>query len=85
MKDIDSFIVELESQKQNIRFSRLLAICEQCFGSSRIAGSHPIFKTPWPGDPRINLQTSKGDKGKVKPYQIRQVLFALKKLKEIGL
>lgn len=84
MKSLDSLIAELESQQQNIRFSRLLTICEHCFGTPRIAGSHHIFRTPWLGDPRINLQTSKGDKGKAKPYQIRQVLFALKKLKEMS-
>ncbi len=39
--------------------------------------SHAIFKTPWSGDPRINIQD---DKGKAKSYQVRQVLFAIEKL-----
>ncbi len=37
-----------------------------------------MFKTPWPGDPRVNIQKSKG--GKAKAYQVRQVLKAIDKL-----
>jgi len=35
------------------------------------------FKTPWPGDPRVNIQNAKG---KAKPYQVRQVLQAIDKI-----
>ena len=43
-----------------------------------ISGSHHIFKTPWKGDPRINIQKE----GKMaKPYQVKLVLKALEKLK----
>jgi len=31
---------------------------------------------PWPGDPGVNIQN---DKGKAKPYQVRQVLVAIDK------
>jgi hypothetical protein len=52
---------------------------EQLFGKPRQSGgSHVIFKMPWPGDPRVNLQN---DKGKAKAYQVRQVLLAIDKLK----
>jgi hypothetical protein len=48
-------------------------------GEPRQSGSsHVIFKTPWPGDPRVNIQN---DKGKAKAYQVRQVLSAIEKLK----
>lgn len=40
-------------------------------------GSHCIYKTPWPGDPRVNIQNNKG---KAKSYQVRQVLLAIEKL-----
>jgi hypothetical protein len=40
---------------------------------------HLIFRTPWTGDPRINIQRA-GDKAK--PYQVRQVLKAIEKLDE---
>jgi hypothetical protein len=49
------------------------------FREYRVNGSHHIFKTPWQGDPRINLQKLKGNMAK--PYQVKQVLNALRKLK----
>ncbi len=38
-----------------------------------------VFRTPWPGDPRVNIQN---DRGMAKAYQVRQVLQAIDKLKE---
>jgi len=35
---------------------------------------------PWGRDPRVNIQS---DKGKAKPYQVRQVLDAIEKLAAI--
>lgn len=75
---IDEALKELRSNETNIRFARLVTICTEFFGSPRIKGSHYIFKTPWAGDPRINLQI---EKGKAKYYQVRQVIAALEKLK----
>jgi len=79
-KEIIEVISELDEEEQ-FRFSHLLKICEQFFGNYRVSGSHHIFKTPWQGDPRINLQKEKGNNAK--PYQVRQVLRALRKLKEL--
>jgi hypothetical protein len=78
---IEKLTKELESSEKNVHFSRLLTICENVFGEYRTSGSHHIFKTPWQGDPRINLQKLKGNLAK--PYQVRQVLRCLRKLKEI--
>ena len=39
-----------------------------------------VFKTPWPGDPRVNIQRSRG--GEAKPYRVRQVRKAIEKLNE---
>ncbi|MCJ7523600.1 MAG: toxin HicA [Candidatus Aminicenantes bacterium] len=62
---------------KNVRFEDLLNICRQLFGEPRIRGSHHIFKTPWQGEPFINLQRD----GKIaKPYQVRDVKRALEKL-----
>jgi hypothetical protein len=36
-----------------------------------------VYKTPWQGDPRINIQNHKG---KAKAYQVKQVLLAIEKL-----
>lgn len=79
-KRLEKAISALNISK-NIRFSQLLKTCEQFFGNYRVSGSHHIFKTPWQGDPRINLQKGKGSKAK--SYQAQQVLNALRKLKEL--
>lgn len=48
------------------------------FGKPRQSGgSHRIYKTPWQGDPRINIQNQKG---KAKAYQVKQVLLAIERL-----
>ena len=39
--------------------------------------SHAVFRTPWPGDPRVNIQN---DHGKAKEYQVRQGLLAIAQL-----
>ena len=63
---------------KSVRFADLLKVCIECFGQQRQRGtSHAVFKTPWPGDPRVNIQESKG---KAKAYQVRQVLLAIDKL-----
>jgi hypothetical protein len=61
-----------------VRYADLHKLCVAYFGASRQSGSsHAVFKTPWPGDPRVNIQN---DKGKAKPYQVRQVLLAVDKM-----
>lgn len=77
---LDEAVEQLSREKQ-VRFSHLLNICEKFFGNYRVNGSHYVFKTPWQGNPRINLQKKK-DKN-AKPYQVQQVLNALRKLKEL--
>ena len=65
------------SNPKNVKFDDLLKICTKYFGNPRIKSSHHIFKTPWKGDPRINIQKE----GKMaKPYQVKLVLKALEKL-----
>jgi len=77
---ITDLIARLEKEKTSTRFSDLVNRCREHFGEPRSKGSHYIFKTPWPGDPRVNLQS---DKGKAKPYQVEQVIQALRKLEGI--
>ena len=53
-------------------------MCVHFFAKPHQSGSsHCVFKTPWPGDLRVNIQNNKG---KAKPYQMRQVLPAIEKL-----
>ena len=67
----------LPDNPKNVSFEYLVALCKQYFGEYRVKGSHYIFKTPWKGDPRINLQK---DGNRAKPYQVRQVKRAIEKL-----
>ena len=68
----------MRREPANVRFGDLKKVCEEYFGKPRQSGtSNAIFKTPWVGDPRINIQD---DKGKAKAYQVRQVLSAIEKL-----
>ena len=64
--------------EKDVRFSDLSKVCIYYFGQARQKdGSHHIYKTPWQGDPRINIQNNKG---KAKAYQVKQVLLAIDKL-----
>ena len=68
----------MRREPANVRFADLRKVCVAHFGAPRQAGSsHAVFRTPWPGDPRVNIQN---DRGKAKAYQVRQVLQALDKL-----
>jgi len=71
--------VELLKNPNNVSFDKLLALCRSYFGEPRISGSHHIFKTPWQGDPRVNLQK---DGEMAKPYQVQQVLRAIEKMEK---
>jgi hypothetical protein len=77
MANIDKILQEMRNNPQGIKFSDLKKVCEHYFGNPRIGGSHHCFDMPWPGDPRINIQ-SKG--ANAKPYQVRQVIAAIDKL-----
>ena len=78
MATLDDILKKMAVSPQNIRFSELCRVCEAYFGSARQSGSsHRIYKTPWQGDPRVNIQNSKG---KAKPYQVKQVLKAIERL-----
>ncbi|MBW1698112.1 MAG: toxin HicA [Deltaproteobacteria bacterium] len=78
MAKIDDILVQMKKNSKDVRFTDLCKVCENFFGKPRkSASSHRIYKTPWRGDPRINIQNHKG---KAKAYQVKQVLLALEKL-----
>lgn len=73
----------MRSTPGSIRYDELLQICKHCFGEPRqTGGSHAVFKMPWAGDPRVNIQ--KGKDGMAKAYQVRQVLKAIDRLIDQG-
>lgn len=78
MTKIDDLLWILKRNPKDVRFSDLCKICDHYFGEPRQQkSSHRIYKTPWQGDPRINIQNYKD---KAKAYQVKQVLLAIEKL-----
>lgn len=68
-------LAQMRTSPQNVRYADLHAVCVAFFGPPRQLGSsHAVFCTPWPGDPRVNIQN---DRGRAKAYQVRQVLKAI--------
>ena len=75
-------IETLRNNPKGVRYSDLVAICDRFFGTPRQSGtSHRVYRTPWPGEPRVNIQN---DRGMAKAYQVRQVIRALERLKVDG-
>jgi len=64
--DIPDILAKIRRNPKGVRFSDLCKICDHYFGKARMSGSsHRVYKTPWAGDPRVNIQNAKG---KAKPY-----------------
>ena len=78
---MDQIVADMGARRE-IHFADLAKVCEHYFGKPRQSGtSHHVYKMPWPGNPRVNIQN---EKGKSKTYQVRQVLAAIAKLKEMA-
>jgi hypothetical protein len=77
MKDTEKIVKRMRANPQSVKFDDLCKVCDFYFGEARSKGSHWIYKMPWQGDPRINIQN---DDGKAKAYQVKQVLQAIDKL-----
>ena len=80
MGNVENSLAKMREAPQNVRYAELAALCEHFFGKPRRQGtSHAVYKTPWQGDPRVNIQEGKG--GKATAYQVKQVLAAVARLK----
>jgi hypothetical protein len=78
MAKSDDIIMQMKQNPKDVRFSDLCKVCDFYFGEARQKKtSHRIYKTPWQGNPRINIQN---DRGKANAYQVKQVLLALERL-----
>ncbi len=79
-------VAKIETKaRRNPRLAQLLRSSRPCvpllWRAAQGSGSHvAIFKMPWQGDPRINLQAGAG--GSAKEYQVKQLVKAIEKLKE---
>lgn len=79
MASLDELIQRMQANPADTRYADLCRVCDHFFGQPRMAGgSHRVYRTPWPGNPRVNIQN---DKGRAKAYQVRQVLDAIHKLR----
>ena len=68
----------IRNNPKGVRFADLAKVCDTYFGEPRQKStSHRVYRTPWLGDPRVNIQNAKG---MAKPYQVRQVIKAIEKL-----
>lgn len=78
MPSIKDILATMRRNPKGVSFSDLCKVCDHFFGEARQSGSsHRIYRTPWPGDPRVNIQN---DKGMAKAYQVKQVLKAIERL-----
>ena len=78
MPALKGVLEKMRSNPAGVRFADLCKICDHYFGQARQAsGSHRVYKTPWSGDLRVNIQNSKG---RAKTYQVKQVLKAIERL-----
>ena len=66
MTHMEEILAAMRRTPQSIRFRDLCRVCDFFFSKARQGGSsHRVYKTPWQGDPRVNIQN---DKGMAKPY-----------------
>lgn len=80
MPKIENILSQMRRSPNGIRFADLCRVCEHFFGEARQRkSSHRVYKTPWQGDPRVNIQNTKG---KAKSYQVKQVLKAIERLND---
>ena len=82
MGAVDDLVAKMRRNPKAVRFADLRRVCDFYFGEARQKGSsHRIYKTPWQGDPRVNIQDCQG---MAKAYQVRQVLKAIDRLEPKG-
>ena len=79
MARIEKLLEYIRANPKNVRFSDLSKICDHYFEPRQEGTSHRVYKTPWAGDPRVNIQ--KGKNGEAKAYQVKQVIAAIEKIK----
>ena len=79
MSALEKRIERLKQATGPVAFGEVRAVCDALFGAPRTRGSHMIYRMPWPGDPRINIQNRNGY---VALYQVKQVVKAIARLEE---
>lgn len=76
MPKIEDILADMRQNPADVRFADACKVAASFFGEPRQNGTnHKVWKMPWAGDPRVNLQKAKG--GKAKTYQVRELLNAV--------
>ena len=79
MSKHEKLLSNVRNNPSDVRYEDLENLCTAYFGPARQrGGSHAVFRTPWAGDPRVNIQAD--GNGRAKTYQVRQVLAAIDRL-----
>jgi hypothetical protein len=79
MPDLARLVEVMKANPAQVRFRDAVKVATHYFGEPRQRGtSHCVWKMPWPGDPRVNLQSGQG--GMAKIYQVKQLLAAIERL-----
>lgn len=76
---LDKTLAKIRRNPRNVRFDDRHKLCDRYFGQPRQSGSRLFYRTPWQGEPLVNIQRIKS---KAKPWQVRQALKAVDKLLE---
>ena len=78
MPTLAAILEKMRHNPAGVRFAEVCRVGDHYFGQARQAsGSHRVYKTPWSGDPRVNIQNSKGY---AKAYQVKQIIRAIERL-----
>jgi hypothetical protein len=78
MGGVSDILVLMRRSPAGVRFRDACKVADAYFGTARQKGTrHRVWKMPWAGDPRVNLQDFAG---MAKPYQVRQLLNAIDRL-----
>ena len=77
---MEKLLAAIRNNPKDVRFQDLVKVCDAFFGEPRQKGtSHRVYRMPWRGDPRVNIQERNG---RAKPYQVRQALRAIERLQQ---
>lgn len=84
MGDCEKLLDKAKQSQNNYRFADLCRLAE-CHGfvRTRQKGSHVLYVHPKLKPEEGGLQNFQDDKGKAKPYQVRQLLAAIKNLEDL--
>lgn len=80
MGKLEKLLAKMARTPSSVRFDELAWVCEKFFGPPAIAQRRTGYiKRLGLGTPRVNIQNFDG---KAKPYQVKQVLDAIRRWEE---